>query len=510
MPKPLQTLTVSAPGFFGLNTQQAGDILPPGWATVMSNIVYDDVGRIASRKGHRQVNGTAITASPTVQALHEYIDASGNVLNIVATDDFKIYKEVSGTMTEITGTITTPTAGYWQFANFNGLCVGYQAGHEPIVLTDTSSSFQDMSGYLAATAINGTAVLSGWGRTWTVLNNTLYYSDLLIHSYAGGSSGNLDLSQYWPGGMDVATGIAEFNGYLIVFGKESILIYENPDDVDNISLLETLSGIGCTARDSIKQVGTDLVFLSSSGLRSLSRAIQEKSMPERDISKHTRDELLKKVDRETPDAIKSMYVPSEGFYLLSLPATGQSYYFDLKFPNEDGTWKTTNWTLAPTAMMYSRDKQFYMALEDGYISTYLNYRDGANSSGVGGSSYNMDYEGVWNDMGEEVGNFMKIPKSFSVLGTGAVATSVSFKWALDYSLTFDTRNITFGNAVPTQYGIGQYDVDSYSISGDFTRKRGAMASTGQVIKIGLAATIQDSGFAVQRIDVLAKIGRLAL
>jgi hypothetical protein len=87
---------------------------------------------------------------------------------------------------------------------------------------------------------------------------------------------------------------------------------------------------------------------------------------------------------------------------------------------------------------------------------------------------------------------------------------VSFKWALDYSLTFDTRNITFGNAVPTQYGIGQYDVDSYSISGDFTRKRGAMASTGQVIKIGLAATIQDSEFAVQRIDVLAKIGRLAL
>ena len=184
--------------------------------------------------------------------------------------------------------------------------------------------------------------------------------------------------------------------------------------------------------------------------------------------------------------------------------------FDLKFPNEDGSWKVTNWDLAPTALMYSQDLQMYMANEDGFISTYRNYRDGADFTGVGGASYIMDYESVWNNMGEEVATLLKIPKNFSILGIGAVQTSVAFKWALDYSDIFTTQNITFGNAIPTQYGIGQYAIDTFSISGDFTRKRGTMSKTGQVIKVGLSATIADTEFAVQRIDVLSKIGRLAL
>ena len=60
MAKNLAPLTISAPGFLGLNTQQAGSILPPGWATKLDNVIYDDVGRIASRKGSQQLNTTVI------------------------------------------------------------------------------------------------------------------------------------------------------------------------------------------------------------------------------------------------------------------------------------------------------------------------------------------------------------------------------------------------------------------------------------------------------------------
>ncbi|MHA2069285.1 MAG: hypothetical protein ACXABY_33410, partial [Candidatus Thorarchaeota archaeon] len=243
-------LTIESPGFLGLNSQNAGAVLPVGWASVLENWVWDDVGRLASRKGSQQLNATVVTDSPTIRQAHEYIDASGNKLSIFSADN-KIYKEVAGTMTNISGAMTPATADNWQFVNFNGWCVGYQVGHEPILLETVGGTFidaADFGGPAAKTMVNGTAALSAYGRVWTVLGNTLYHTDLLIHNYAGGTSGTFDLAKYWPNGMDEATAIADFNGFLVVFGKNSIIIYENPDDVSNMAIVEGIDGEGCIAR----------------------------------------------------------------------------------------------------------------------------------------------------------------------------------------------------------------------------------------------------------------------
>jgi len=505
MPKRLVPLTIGAPGFLGLNTQQEGSILPPGWATVLDNAVYDDVGRIASRNGHKQVNGTVITSTPTVRASHEYIDGSGNVLHIVACDN-KIYKQVSGTMTDISGTITTPTADSWQFVNFNGWCVGFQEGHAPIALTTVGGSFADSGG----TQYNGVAGLAAYGRLWTVLNNTLYYSDLLINNFTGGSSGTFDLATYWPNGMDEVTAVMDFNGMLLVFGKHSIIVYESPDDVSNMALVESLHSIGCVARDSIQVIGNDLVFLSDGGLRSLNRTIVQGQMPLSDFSKHVRDSLVGDVVAETAVQIKSVYNEEDGFYLLSLPTTGKSYCFDLKFPNEDGSWKTSTWDYGPTALNYSQANTMYLAAEAGYISQYTGWEDGVDSVGAGGSAYNFDYEGVWNDLGDEVGNLIKLPKQVSVLAAGTAGGSVVFKWALDYSSTFKNRLLDFSSNQPARFGTAQFSISTFGSSGDFERVRSNLAGTGQVIKIGILASISESSFAVQRIDVLSKLGKLGL
>jgi hypothetical protein len=505
MAKDLVPLTIGAPGFLGLNTQQSGSILPPGWATKLTNFVFDDVGRIASREGSQQVNGTVITNTPTVKATHEYIDASGNVLHIVACDN-KIYKEVSGTMTDISGTITTPTADNWKFVNFNGWCVGMQASHAPVVLTTTGGTFADSGG----TQYNGETVLSAYGRLWTVSGNELKYSDLLLNNFTGGSSGAFDLSKFWPNGMDTATALVDFNGLLIVFGKQSIIIYENADDVSNMAIVEGISGIGCVARDTVQVVGNDVVFLSDSGLRSLSRSIQEESMPMTDISKHVRDSLVADFVDETSIEVKSVYNEIDGFYLISLPTAGKSYYFDLKFPNEDGTWKATTWDIAPTALSFSSANVMYMAVDAGYISKYTGYRDGDSSAGSGGSAYTIDYEGVWNDFGDEVSNYLKILKSVSVLGAGTPSSSVSFKWAVDYEQVFRSRSLTFNSTPPAAYGTAQYSVDVFAATGSFERVRSNLSVTGQVMIYGITATISGSSFALQRMDVLAKIGRLSL
>jgi hypothetical protein len=509
MPKPLLPLTVAAPGFLGLNTQKAGSVLPMGWATVLSNVSYDDVGRIASRKGSQQQNGTVIPNTPTIQAAHEYVDSAGVRVRIIAADN-KIFKEVAGTVTDVSGTITTPSADNWQFVNFNDWCVGFQEGHAPIVATSaTTPVFSDSGG----TQYDGKMGASAYGRLWTVYQNTLYYSDLLINDFTGGSSGNFDLSKYWPHGMDEATAVVDFNGYLLVFGEESILVYENADDVDNMALIEGVGGIGCIARDSIQTIGKDIVFLSSSGLRSFGRTVTKNSMPLTDISTNVRDSLMAAALVENADDIQSVYNKDDGFYLITLPAKGLSYSFDLKFPNEDGTWKASTWDMAPTALLYTTDNTMYLAVDDGYFSKYTGFRDGDDNVASGGSAYDLVFEGVWNDFGQVadgVGNNIKMLKSFSLLGAGTPAAPVTIKWAVDYSEVFSEQTVSFNENTPSQYGIAQYGIDAYAASGTFERRRSTMGRAGQVVKIGVETSISGNAFALQRLDILAKVGRLAL
>ncbi len=502
--KPLVPLTIQSPGFLGLNTQNSGSVLPPGWATQLDNFIYDDAGRLAARKGSKQLNGTVIPSSPATEAIHEYIDASGNILRIFAADN-KIYKEVSGTMTDISGSITTPTADNWQFVNFNGWCIGYQVGHAPVSLTTVGGTFINGGG----TQFNGVAGLSAYGRLWTVLNSTLYHSDLLINNFTGGSSGTFDLSKFWPNGMDTAVAIAEFNGYLIVFGQNSTIVYESPDDITFMNIVEGIDGIGCIGRDTVQNVGKDLIFLSNAGLRTLGRTIQEKSMPLTDVSKNVRDDLIVTAKAETK--MKSVYNSNDGFYIISMPVAGVSYVFDLKFPNEDGSLKVTKWDFGPDAMFYTQSNAFYMAITDGYLSTYTGFQDEADSAGANGSSYDIDFKGVWNDFGEEVSPMLKILKQVNILAAGTPASSATFKWAVDYSDVFYSVVLAFRQGAVQRYdGGSNWSVDVYSGAGSFESVRGNTSHAGQVVKIGLTATINQLSFALQRVSLLAKIGKIGL
>ncbi len=513
MSKPLQPLIFQAPGFFGLNTQQAGLILPPGWASLLDNFVWDNLGRLAARNGTKKLHSSVITNTPDVRQCFEYIDASGSKLNIFAADN-KIYSEVSGTLTDIStnigSTMTLPTADSWQFANFNGWCVGFQDGHPCIILTSVSGQFIDSTG----TQHDGDMVLSAWGRKWTVVNNTLYHSDLLIDDMTGGSSGNFDLAVYWPNGMDKAVALADFNGFLIVFGKNSIIVYQNPDDPTVMTIVEGVDGVGCIARDSVQIVGKEIIFLSNDGLKTLGRTIQEKSVPLGDISKNVRDDLLNLVAAEVPTNIKSVYNVTAGFYLLSLPVAGISYIFDLTTPNEDGSLKAGRWDFAPTAMNYTEGKRMHVAVTTGWLSHYTSFLDEKDSDGANGTKYTVDFEGVWNDFGQDLSPFNKILKRVSVLAAGSPSGAVIFKWATDYNQAFDKLTLTFdAAAVPSKYdGVSEYNNELYTYQavGDFELVKGNISRQGQVLQVGLTAVINNAAFALQRITLLAKIGKLGL
>ena len=78
MSKPITTYSISAPGFYGLNTQDSPLDLASGFASVATNCVIDQFGRIGSRKGFSRVNSASGNlGANNVTVLHELIQTDG-------------------------------------------------------------------------------------------------------------------------------------------------------------------------------------------------------------------------------------------------------------------------------------------------------------------------------------------------------------------------------------------------------------------------------------------------
>ena len=140
MPAPLSLFPVVAPGAFGLNRTQAAASTDPRWALELTNAVFDASGRIAARKGWTLLT-TSGGHSDDTEALFEYVESSSSK-RIISAANATLY-EGTTTLTDRTGTLT-PSGDDWQFLNFNGKCIGVQAGETPIVKTG-AGNFADIS-----------------------------------------------------------------------------------------------------------------------------------------------------------------------------------------------------------------------------------------------------------------------------------------------------------------------------------------------------------------------------
>ncbi|MCP4898389.1 MAG: hypothetical protein GY906_15555, partial [bacterium] len=392
MPR-LATLTIGTPGFRGLNKQQAGSVLPPGWATIASNFVIDDQGRLARRDGTRAVSTGGIPGVPSeIQAAHYYKNDAGTEVLIAAADN-KLWRLDGLVWTDITGT-ATPSADNWQFVNFNGKAIGVQEGHDPIVMATTAGTFAPIVASSGTLPV-GTAVLAAYSRLWIVDKNTLYFSDLLDETgWAAGTAGSLLLNSVWPKGVDTPTALADFNGFLAIFGETQIVLYQGPSDpvspFSDFALVEGVSGLGCIARDSVQTVGRDIIFLSGNGLRTLGRVIQEKSMPITDAAPQVRDFLLQQANDGPLTDIKSAYAQFPGFYILVL--TNTVLIFDLRQPLEDGSFRVTEWEARYRAVAANSAGKLVLNITDD-MYRYEGAFDNVTADGSGGDPIRVEFEG---------------------------------------------------------------------------------------------------------------------
>jgi hypothetical protein len=384
---------------------------------------------------------------------------------------------------------------------------------------DGSFGFQQLAdigtlppGY-TVTDFKPNCVLAAYGRLWMADivgdRQTVYFSRLLDGSdFSGGDSGSLSLNSVFPNN-DQIIGLAAHNGFLIIFGRNNIAIYGNPIDVTELTLAEFIPNVGCIARDSVVSTGTDIVFLSDAGVRSLQRVIQEKSLPFRDMSKNVRDELISNVNSETAANIKAIYYDRDAFYLLSLPATGFVYCFDTRAALQDGSARVTIWdSILPKAFYVNQAKQLLIG-KPGYIGRYNGYTDNT-------ASYRFRYFTNYFDFDQPT--TLKIMKKIGFVVIGGSGEEIAIKWGFDYTENYLAVTKILDILEISEYNTAQYtdpfdnnndeSVAAFYSNGIVLEKFNINAGgNGTVLQLGLEADIDGNPLSIQKIDVFIKQGK---
>lgn len=513
MASPIATAQVSAPGFFGLNTQDSPLDLQAGYALVATNCIIDQYGRVGSRKGWTALNAsTGNLGSNPVGVLHELVQTDGTITVLLAGNNKLFVLNSSNVLVELTygggGVAPTITANNWMCASLNGITYFFQTGHDPLIYdpavsTTTYRRVSEKSGY-AGTVQQANIAISAYGRLWTANTatnkTTLYFSDLLAgHIWTGGTSGSLNVDRVWPNGADEITGLAAHNGFLFIFGKRQILVYANATTPATIALSDTVGGIGCVARDTVQVTSSDVIFLSNSGVRSMMRTIQEKSAPERDLSKNIRNDLQVVIDGENLAAVKSVYSEKEAFYLLVAPVSKQVFCFDYKAMLENGAARATTWdSIEPTALLSRRNGDVLIG-KTGYVGRYTGYTDN-------GASYRMLYYTNHADLGNP--NQTSILKRLTAVVVGGSNQIFAFKWGFDFESNYISQNVSIPIQGISEYGIAQYGIAEYSLGVALQTLTTPASGAGKIVQTGYETNISGSPISIQKIEIQFKNGNV--
>jgi hypothetical protein len=578
MAKQLETISIVAPGFYGVNTQASSVGLDQGFALEATNCVIDSFGRLGARKGYYyQTEGNT---GVNLKGLHDFIDITGLHTHGAWTDTgFYIVDGANLTSVTYNGSNTINGVN-WQAATLNDAAYLFDKNYEPIYFNPSTGVLDDIknvtlehpvtitsSGTTATvthtahgfatgqevtisgctqTEYNGTftitvtgtntytytmpnstsspatgtpvatwqktdppkgnCVLSAYGRLWVAgvdsNKSTVYWSNLVDGTdFDSGDSGSIDLTAVLVQGNDEIIALGAHSGRLIIFLKNSIVIYGDNSstslDPTAMTLVEIIHGTGCIARDSVQNTGSDIIFLSKTGLMSLGRLIQEKSQPERDLSRNIRDEFVRAVQQEDVTQIRSVYNPIEGFYLLYLPSFQLVYCFDMKQAMQDGSCRVTTWTGQTYNNLYMVDNAMWLAHADG-IAIYSGYQDN-------GQSYRIKYYTNHFDFGDATR--IKYLKRVGVTVIGGVNQTIYFKAGFDYSDQYRNFTATLDGGRAAEYNVSEYNESEYTSGVLADNIRTPLGGQGSVVQAGFEAVINGSKFSMQRLDIYVKGGR---
>lgn len=522
-------IQIAAPGFMGVNIEDSPVALEEGWCAIADNAVIDRSGRIGARKGYRILTAdNTILGSSTITSIHEanYPDgttklwATGN--NLIMEVDQSTYA-----LTDVTPVAATITGDDWHIATMNDDTFFFQEGHTPIVYDNSTTTWSLVSAHAnySGSVPEGDICIAAMGRLWIARTaaekNTVYWSDLLIGAaWDTGSSGSLNVQAYWPNGNDEITALAVHNNSLIIFGKDSFIVYASNavdgrlgNPVTDLYQEDINANLGCIGKHAVVSTGKDLLFVDDSGLRSFSRVVQEKSLPIGDITKNVRSQFKSEVKlSNSTRPIRLIYSPEESFVLCLLDQLPHTYCFDVRGMLQDGSYRTTMWTGLDWSTYVRRSNGDMLIGNNNGVCKYQGFLDAANNLGDGGTPYRFRYYMHPQVFGLPAN--LKIPKEVDFTIAGGLGQTATCYWGFDYVDLYKSYVFTLDSITPDFYNVDEFNITDpddpteYGSGGTIGRYTVSLSGSGCGVIVGIEVNVAGQQVSLQEINLQTKIGRM--
>ena len=502
------SIQIHAPGFMGLNTEDSPINQDPSFASVADHCVIDKFGRISSRRGlHQRTSNPEILNDRPVEQTYEHVTEAG-VSFILACTDSAIFTEegTTGELTKLT-LPTTVTDANWQIASLNDKAYFVQEGHEPLVFDPTAPT--EMLTWLELPTIIPTlgaigypnCVHAAFGRLWTgnFDNDTsiVAYSGLLDGQDYTTDAGFFDTTKYWPSGFDQITSLYAHNNFMMFFGNNNILVYQVGDagPTTAASLVDTIEGIGCIARDSVQPTGNDLFFLDATGVRGLARTIQEKSIPLGDLSINVRTDIRGVSSKGDLNMVRASYSPDENMYIVMFPYVHECYVFDTRITLDNGALRATKWpAIEIHCAAVAEDRRMWFGGMGG-LYDYISAEDFAEGGVVPIKFKYHTHPQTWGSPEK-----LKFPKQAHITMIGNDDQVTCLHWAFDYSDDFNIVCQARGN---TRAHEPDTDGTSRTISSEIFN----LWDSGTNVRFGIEADVAYARLSIQEMSIQTTIGR---
>ena len=400
-----------------------------------------------------------------------------------------------------------------QVLTFNREVYVFSKGEEVMVwdgtdarkLSDTPNYFPpQQEGAVLAPIIDGEIACAAYGRLWVSGVNddyqTVYFSDMLQgHRWYDGnavmddefnSAGIIDVAEYWPDGEDTITGIAAHNGFLIIFGRKSILIYSgaqgDPAGEQGIKLEDAIRDVGLVNQDAMCNIGSDHLFVDSLGVRSLGRVIQEKSAPISEPSLNIAS-VIRPLIETYGRTVRLFHLSSKSLVVCLFPAMREAYVFQLGRPSATGGLRVTRWTDCDfldsiTVRTELENKTLLGGRDSRGLCVYEGYKQPRD--------YAFRYESTVLSGSDNLMQTM-IPKS----------TSFSFH----ADKTPSVFNATWGFGSDMEYSRPLRNPKGKS---EFKTVTTSLNGTGEMLRIGFDSMIEGDELSMQQITLNILLGRI--
>ena len=548
-------VNVPAVGSNGINTEDSPISQDHSFVAVADNAVIDKFGRIGARKAFAEDTITfpsepSIPGAVTYQLDIDVVEGGiiSGVTKVLATGHYTGYDANGGivgyenTIFERTGSVLTVAAGLPTITDYTSLSTAqivatddrfyiFSEGNEVLVWDGTVvTNISDDPNYIGIDNGAGNVEptfdrgMAAYGRIWATGHegdrNTVYYSDLLIgaswYTQDGedplSTAGKINVLENWPNGRDEIVGLAAHNNMLIVFGREAILVYnagygDPADPASGFTLQDTISNVGCVSRDAIVNIGTDILFVDDSGVRSLARTIQERSSPMGNLTIKVRGDITSLIAQVVSSTIKMVYDGSNNFALVLFETEQLVYCLDLKLYNSGGVARITRWTGCNFKSM-----EF---IEDGNSPTLL--LGGSNNTGV------LRYEGYTQyDDEPYLFKYYSNPMNFGEPAKTKIVKQVDYtiisgqfdsaglaKYGYDNIGEYKSKRLTLLANPAAYYNVQTWGTGGYGSSDELIKRyRVNTGGSGESLVIGLETEVQGNTVSLQEVNVQTLIGRI--